>query len=148
MTPSEKKSYIRLIYSRAFRYLGVCLALSAIVGGLYQDMLYTVYALCAFGMVMICWGWFTYLRSTGTRIFGRNPDGKARKTPYILRRFKDKKPARPSFRMTSADFDDDLTSATAVNEEPFTKLQTTRARIIARVACGALLVVISLIINI
>ena len=35
MTREERKRYIRLIYARTFRMLGIGLVISAIVGGLY-----------------------------------------------------------------------------------------------------------------
>ena len=45
--------------------------------------------------------------------------------------------------MDSADFDDDLTSATMVSKEDFTEKQQLAAETIARVVCGALLVLFS-----
>ena len=59
------------------------------------------------------------------------------------KRFKEQKPHRPSFRMDSADFDDDLTSATMVRAEDFTEKQQMTAEIIARMTAGALLVLFS-----
>jgi len=143
MQQNERKKYIRLIYKSAFRYLGVMLVLSLIVGALLGGGAYMVNALCAFGFVMICWGWFTYLKMTGMRPFGRNPNKKKAKVPYFHKRFKDKKPYRPAFRMDSEDFDDDLTSATAAAEEEFTEKQVDRARAIARAACGVIMVIVS-----
>ena len=144
MEAAERKSYIRLIYARAFRYCGVGLAASALIGGLYGERAYAVFALCAIGAALLCWGWFAYLRLTGLRLFGFKPNPKP-KTPYIHQRFKDAKPHRPSFRMDSTDFDDDLTSQTAVSEEPFTERQRDMARIFSRAAAGLLLIAISFV---
>lgn len=143
MTHDEKKRYIRLIYSRTLRCFGVGLAISAVAGGLYGDGIYTVYALCAAGACMLCWAWFTHLKASGIKPFCKKPGGGKRRVPYLYQRIKHKKPARPSFCMDSTDFDDDLTSATIVSEEPFTKVQIDRARITARCAAGALLIAVS-----
>ena len=97
---------------------------------------------------MICWGWFTYLKMTGMRFFRRGTENGKPKVPYLHRRFKEKKPHRPSFRMDSADFDDDLTSATMVSEEQFPLKQQNAAAAIARAACGVLLVILSFFIPI
>ena len=143
MQPNERKKYIRLIYMRTFRYLGILLVVSLLLGALLGGSIFMVYALCAMGFVMICWGWFTYLKMTGMRPFGRNPNKRKAKVPYIHRRFKEKRGHRPSFRMDSEDFDDDLTAATAVSEEPFTEKQVDAARAIARAVCGVILVILS-----
>lgn len=146
MQQMERKKYIRLIYMRTFRYLGIMLVASLLLGVLLGGSIFMVYSVCAVGFVMICWGWFTYLKMTGMRPFGRNPNKKKAKVPYIHRRFKEKRGHRPSFRMDSGDFDDDLTSATAVSEEAFTEKQIDGARAIARAACGVILVLLSFLI--
>jgi len=144
MQKSERKKYIRLIYSQTFRHLGVTLVISLLLGSLLGGGVYLMNALCALGFVMICWGWFTYLKMTGmnpfSRVFGKK---KAAKVPYIHRRFKDKRLHRPSFQMDSADFDDDLTAETLVSEEIFTERQAAIARMTARLVCGAVLVLFS-----
>ena len=147
MTREERKKYLRLIYARSFRLLAVGLVLSALVGGLYGDRMYTVWALCAVGSILICWGWFLYLRLDGLRIFGfkPNPDP-GKKVPFIHQRFKNKRPARPAFRKDSADFDDDLNDATLVDEERFSEHQREMARVWSRVAAGVLLFVLSFLI--
>lgn len=146
MQRSERKKYIRLIYMRTFRYLGVMLVVSLLLGALLGGSIFMMYSICAMGFVMICWGWFTYLKMTGMRPFGRNPGKKKAKVPYVHRRFKEKRGHRPSFRMDSDDFDDDLTSATVVSEEVFTEKQVDGARAIARAACGVILVILSFLI--
>ena len=146
MERQERKKYIRLIYMRTFRYLGIMLVVSLLLGALLGGGIYMVYAVCAMGFVMIGWGWFTYLKMTGMRPFGRNPNKKKAKIPYIHRRFKEKRGHRPSFRMDSDDFDDDLASATVVSEENFTKKQVDAARAIARAASGVILVIASFLI--
>ena len=143
MNHDEKKRYLRLIYAQTFRLLGVCLALCTIIGGVYGDRMYTVWALCAAGSILICWGWFLYLRLDGMRLFGFKPNPKSRKVPYIHQRFKNKRPYRPAFRKDSADFDDDLSSATAVDAEQFSDRMREMARVWARVAAGILLFVLS-----
>ena len=143
MTREEQKRYLRLIYARSFRLFGIGLVLSAIVGALYGDRMYTVWAMCAAGSVPICWGWFIYLRLDGMRLFGFKPNPKAAKVPYIHRRFKQKRPHRPAFRKDSADFDDDLNDATVVDAERFPERAGELARVWARVAAGILLFLVS-----
>ena len=147
MQKSERKKYIRLIYRQTFRLLGVTLVISLLLGSLLGGGAYLMNALCALGFVMICWGWFAHLKMTGmnpfSRLLGKK---KAVHVPYVHRRFKEKRQHRPSFRMDSADFDDDLTAETMVSEEIFTEKQAEVARMTARLLCGALLVLFSFII--
>lgn len=137
----DKKRYFRLIYQRAFRYLGAALVIALLTGALLGGGIYMVSAFCAAGFVMIAWGWFTYLQMTGMRFFQRRSEKP--KVPYLHKRFKERKPHRPSFRMDSTDFDDDLTSATMVSEELFTPKQRNAAMAIARAACGVVMVILS-----
>ncbi len=144
----DKKRYFRLIYQRTFRYVGAALVIALLTGTLLGGSITTVSALCAAGFVMICWGWFTYLKMTGMRPFGRSSVKGKPKVPWLHRRFRESKPHRPSFRMDSTDFDDDLTSATMAAEEDFTEKQQDAARAIARAVCGVLLVILSFFIPI
>lgn len=143
MHNNERKKYIRLIYRHTFRYMGVMLVMALLIGALLGGGIYMVHAVCALGFVMITWGWFTYLKMTGMRPFGRNTGKKKAIIPYVHRRFKDKKPYRPSFRMDSSDFDDDLTGSTMVSEEIFTEKQIEAARALSRAICGLIMVIIS-----
>ena len=143
MSREEKKKYLRLIYAQTFRLFGICLVISAIVGGIYGSTMYAVWAMCAAGSVVICWGWFLYLQLKGMRIFGWKPKFQKRSVPYIHQRFKQKLPHRPAFQKNAADFDDDLTAATAVDAEAFSEHQVKMARVWARVAAGVLLYLIS-----
>lgn len=143
MSREEKKKYLRLIYARTFRLFGICLVISAIVGGIYGSTMYTVWAMCASGSVVICWGWFTYLQCKGMRLFGGKPKSRESSVPYVHRRFKQKRPHRPAFRKDAADFDDDLTSATAVDSEAFSEEAAKMAQVWARVATGVLLYLVS-----
>lgn len=143
MSREEKKKYLRLIYAQAFRLLGICLVISAIVGGIYGSAMYAVRAMCAAGSLMLCWGWFLYLQCKGMHIFGWKSKSQEPAVPYIHRRFKEKRPHRPAFRKDAADFDDDLTAATAVDSEAFSEEAVKMARVWARVAAGVLLFLIS-----
>jgi hypothetical protein len=143
MSPEEKKRYLRLIYAKTFRLLGIGLVISALVGGLYGSAMYAVWAMCAVGSLMVLWGWFSYLKLDGMRLFGFRAENRKTRVPYILRRFKEKRPHRPAFQKDSADFDDDLTSATAVDEEAFSERASAMARVWARVAAGVLLFLVS-----
>lgn len=142
MQKNERKKYIRLIYSRSFRYLGILLVIALLLGAILGGGVYMTNALCALGFVMICWGWFTYLKLTGMRFFQSRSKQKAR-VPYMHRKEKEKRQHRPSFRMDSMDFDDDLTSATVVSEEIFTEKQVQAAHAIARAVCGVIMVALS-----
>ena len=146
MTREEKKRYLRLIYAQSFRLLSIGLVISAIVGGLYGDALYTVFALCAVGSLLVCWGWFIYLGLGGMRLLGFKPNREKTRVPYIHRRFKNRRPHRPAFRKDSSDFDDDLTAATMVDAEGFSGHAAEMARVWARVVSGVLLFIISFLI--
>ena len=139
----DKKRFIRLIYQRMFRYFGTALVIALLLGTLLGGGFYLVSALCAAGFVLIAWGWFTHLKRIGIQPFRRFSLPKKAKVPWLHRRFRDKRSHRPSFRMDSADFDDDLTSATIVNEEDFSEKQQLLAASIARAAGGILLVLFS-----
>ena len=143
MTRAEKKKYLRLIYAKTFRLFGICLVISALIGGLYQSTMYAVWAMCAVGSVVICWGWFLYLQIKGMVLFGFKKKSKESSVPYIHRRFKEKRPHRPAFQKDSTDFDDDLTAETSVDTEVFSENQVKMARVWARVAAGVLLYVVS-----
>lgn len=143
MQKNERKKYLRLIYRQTFGYLGVLLVIALLLGALLGGGIYMVHAVCALGFVMIAWGWFTYLKMTGMRPFGAKSRANKKRVPYIHRRFKDKKPHRPAFRMDSVDFDDDLTASTMVSEEIFTEKQVDTAHAIARALCGLVMVILS-----
>ena len=143
MSREEKKKYLRLVYAQAFRLFGICLVISAIVGGIYGSTMYTVWALCAAGSVVMCWGWFSYLQLKGMRLFGFKPKAQKAAVPYIHRRFKEKRPHRPAFQKDSADFDDDLTAATAVDAENFSEEAVKMAGILSKAAAGVLLYLVS-----
>ncbi len=139
----EQKRYFRLIYQRTFRYLSAALVIALLTGTLLGGGFYTVSAVCAAGFVLIAWGWFTHLKLSGFNPFGRMKARQKPKVPWLHRRFKEQRPHRPSFRMDSADFDDDLTSATMVNKEDFSQTQQLTSAAIARLLAGALLVLFS-----
>ena len=141
-----RRKYIRLTYARTCKWLAVGLVMSLIIGALYGERMYTVWALCAVGSVFVCWGWFIYLRLDGMRIFGFKPNPKQKKVPYIHRRFKGKRSYRPAFRKDSTDFDDDLNDATLVDAGRFTERQQEMVRVWERVIAGVLLVVISFLV--
>jgi len=139
----DKRRFFRLIYRRTFHDLGTALVIALLLGTLLGGGFYLVSALCAAGFVQIAWGWFTHLKRSGMRPWGRLSAPKKPKVPWLHQRLKQQRIHRPSFRMDSADFDDDLTSATIVNEEDFSERQQLLAASIARAASGALLVLFS-----
>ena len=146
MSSDEQRRYTRLIYAGTFKWFAVGLVISVMIGALYGDQMYTVWALCAVGSVFISWGWFIYLRLDGMRIFGFKPNPKERKVPYFHQRFKEKRPYRPAFRKDSADFDDDLNDATLIDAERFTERQQEMARVLERVIAGVLLFAVSFLV--
>ncbi|HPF53030.1 MAG TPA: hypothetical protein P5116_01525 [Eubacteriales bacterium] len=143
MDSAEKKSYIRLIYREGFRFLGIALFLSALITGLYGERIYFAFALCAFGFVMFCLAWFVHLKAKGMKLFMWWEKVKQKRVPYSLRSDKSKTMHRPAFRRDFTDFDDDLTSQTAVSQDSFTKEQQIKAQILSRAACGLVLILLS-----
>lgn len=148
MDTALKRTYIRLIYRRCFRLLGVMLAVAAIVGGLYAARLYFVYALSALGCCCLCAAWFGYLGRQGMRPFAALQRKRRVRVPYALRKNTGNRLHRPSFRQDFTDFDDDLTDRTAVSEEQFSKRQAGLARSISTACCGAILVLLSLLVQV
>ena len=144
------KTYIRLIYRRSFRLLGVMLVVAMVIGGLYAARLFFVYALSALGCVCLCTAWFRYLGQKGMRPFVTLvfKTKKHVRVPYALRKDKAKRYYRPSFRQDFTDFDDDLTDKTAVSEEQFTKQQVFMARSISTACCGVILLLLSIVIHV
>ena len=146
MEAIQRKRYFRLIYSKTLSYFAWALVGSALVAGIYGERVYFVFALCAAGCVVLAWSWFTHLRAEGFRLPAFWARKAKRSVPYIHRRDKTKL-HRPSFAMDNTDFDDDLVSATACNEEEFERKQRDKARVLARAACGLLLFLVSLAIK-
>lgn len=143
MSREDRKKYIRLIFNRSFKYLGVTLVVTLLLGTLLGGGVYMMYSASAVGFVMLCWGWFTYLKMSGS-LAALSLGKKLRaKVPYSLRRFKERRPHRPAFRMDSDDFDDDLTAATAISQDIFTEKQLDAAFAISRAVCGVMLVIFS-----
>lgn len=141
-----RKHFLRVVYNRTFRHLAAALAVCAVIAALCGGRLYFVRALCVAGMAFIAWGWFAYLHMTGLRVFGFSTGRRRRPVPYMHRRDKQATPHRPAFRKDFRDFDDDLTSATVVDETALTARQADIARVLGRVACGPLLIVLSFIV--
>ena len=121
-------------------------AFGALVGGLYGDPMYTVWALCAIGSILLCLGWFGYLKLEGMEVFPFRAVSPRTRVPYILRRFKDQRPHRPAFRKDSRDFDDDLTAATAVDDTALPERAAQMAQIWAKAAAGVVLFLVSFLI--
>lgn len=144
----EKKKYIRLIYHSTFRYMGICLILSGVVGGLYKTQIHLLWTIATSGIVMISMGWFGYLHmTTGFRfLFKWNKIQKPR-APYIHQRFKTKKIHVPSFLKDATYFDDDLTDSTIIDDERFTVKQRSIAEVISRITCGIILIILSFLIQ-
>lgn len=145
MNTALRRQYWRLIYSRTFRALAIALVPCALVGGLYASHAHFIFALCAAGMLLIAWGWLAHLRSTGLRLPTLRTGRRAPRVPFIHQRFKTALPARPAFRKDFRDFDDDLTSAMAIDPTQFDDSDVQKARVYAYVACGALLILLSFV---
>ena len=143
LDPKDKKTFRLLIFRRAFSYLGIELVISAIVGGLYQDTLHFIWALCAAGAILIAMGWFEYLRVTDSLPLFKKKATKKPQAPYIWRRDKQKKQVRPAFMQSSEDFEDDLTPYTTADMEILGEALRSRAIIISRIAAGVLALIAS-----
>jgi len=167
MDDKLKKKFIRLIYAKALRYLGIALVICAVLGsalGKVSESIprsvsetipsnvsentssgsaglrtYFIFALCAAGGFFLAWGWFTYLASTGMRVpgFGKLPE-RGKRVPYMYRKNKSEH-HKPAFLMTAEDYDDDLNDQVSLSEDDFTAAQQQKIRQWARLACSALL---------
>lgn len=143
LDPKDKKILRLLIFKRTFSYLGIALVASAVVGGLYKDTLHFIWALCAAGAILIAMGWFEYLRATDSLPLFKKKATKKPQAPYIWRRDKQKKQARPAFMQSAEDFEDDLTPYTTADAELLSQSLRSRAVIISRVAAGVLALIAS-----
>ena len=138
--------YRRVILRRTFSYLGAGLVLSAFIGGLYQDRMHFIWALCAIGAIFIAYGWLEYLKMTDSLPFFHKKKFKKIKTPFIWRNQKQNKHHKPAFMQNSEDFEDDLTAQTIADIEIFSEKRRSIALIISRVAAGILLLILSFLI--
>ena len=142
----ERRAWRLILLRRGFGYLGVGLVCSAIVGGLYADRLHFIWGLCAAGAILIAYGWFEYLRMTDSLPFFKKTKQKKAKTPYAWRRDKQSGGYKPAFMQRAEDFEDDLTPYTTADTELLDERQRSLALVISRLAAGAALIVISLLI--
>ncbi len=141
MERMAKRHYFRLIYRKTFHYLVTALVVCPIMGAFYGDRLYLIYALCAYGTVLIGWGWVTYLAMHGQPLFCRVK--RNRRIPYMYRTYKGYRRNGPSFSKDFRDFDDDLVRASVVDEYFFSKTQVAIAKTLSRMSCGTMLIIIS-----
>lgn len=111
--------FARCLLRRIGRQLAVVLVVSVLIGALYGDRLHVSFALGACGGIMLVCAWMAYL---GKRFpsFDRGP-----KVPDFLKN-PAKRRYKPAFRMDYRDFDDDLNSRTAVDEQQLSDKQIHR----------------------
>ncbi len=145
----ERKKYLRVIYAMTMRYFSVALLFCAVIAGLYRSRMHFVFALCAAAGIFILWAWIAHLKNTGFNIVGFGETApKKNKLPYILgRRGETKFRHRPFFALKSDSFDDDLADRTSVSAEEFSENLQNKAAAIARVSCGVLLLLASLLVR-
>lgn len=147
MDRGDKKKYRLVLFRRMFSYIGTGLVVSALVGGLYSDRLHFIWALCAVGALLIGWGWYEYLKLTGSFAFMGKNKSKKEIVPYMLRKDKTAKMHKPAFMQKAEDFEDDLTPYTTADTDFFTEEQLKKLLIISRVSAGAILFLISFFIQ-
>ena len=155
MEKRDKSLFRRILLRRTAKYTGAGLVAGALVGGLYGDRMHFIWALCAAGALFIAWGWFSYLAADPTSPVHRMPcrrgkggwPGKRNRVPYALRKDKKTHQAKPAFLRGNEDFDDDLVSATAVDEERLSDKERAKLAVLARAAAGALLLILSFILS-
>lgn len=143
MRPSDKRRFLRRIYARSFKITAVCLVLSMIIGRLYSDSRYTVYAMCAAGPLVLCAEWFRYLRKTDSRPFRKS----GRKIPDFLRRPEERTRWRPAFRRDSRDFHDDLDEASDLSPDGFSERQLALGQLLSAAGACLLLFLISFLVR-
>lgn len=131
-----------VLFHRTMNVFAVGLALSAIVGGIYGQREYFVFALNLAGAITFARAWWEYLRhakSAGNPRWEKPP-----KVPYILRKEKAQKRHLPAFLRKNDDFDDDLVAETLADEEVLEDAERAYAHIGAYLVCGILFFVFSL----
>lgn len=138
----------RLVFARTSRYLGANAILCAVTAALMRGRIYFVFSLCAAGGMMLLWGWISYLSASGRRsslsAVGISR-GNKRRTPFYLQRIKH---ARISaFSAMREGFDDDLSDAVSTDEGDLDEDAREKLLWISRMACGILLIALSLLIK-
>jgi len=143
MDRGDKRKFRLVLFRRIFSYLGTGLVISALLGGIYRDRIHFIWGLCAVGAILIGWGWYEYLKMTGSFAFLGRKKPKNDKVPYILRKDRAKKTHKPAFMQKAEDFEDDLTPYTTADTEVFSEKQVKTILIVSRIASGVLLFLIS-----
>ena len=128
--------FARCLLRKAGQFLSAAAVIGAAVGLIFHDRLHVSYAFGAMGGIYLAAGWFERI---GKHFPWRFP---SRKVPYFLRNRQTKR-YRPSFRMDDRDFDDDLNSRTAVDEDLLTEKQQKRLRPCAFFAAAAICFMLS-----
>lgn len=144
---TESRRFSRILFRKTCGYLGIALVCSALLGGVAPALPYFTWALCAFGGIFLAWGWFSYLKCSGSP-FLQSLSAKAegrKKVPQMLKNPRGRHHYRPAFLRENADFDDDLTAAVTVDEELLSEKELSRVRMFSRMAAGGLLFLLSFI---
>ena len=129
----------RVVFRRAMTRAGAALILCALARGLLGQRFRLMFGACAACFLLVAAAWREYCAFRDGRTARR---GHAR-TPDLLRGAKPARGHRPAFRMDSSDFDDDLTPATAVDEERLSPGQRAAAHIAADLAAAVLMLAFS-----
>lgn len=146
-TVQEKQTFRLVLLRHLSAYFSAGLVISALLGGLYQDRLHFIWGLCAAGAILLAMGWWEYLRITDSLPFRSRKKAKKTTVPYILRKEKEKKRHKPAFLQNAEDFEDDLTPYTTADMEILGEKRRAYALILARIAAGVLLFVLSFVIH-
>ncbi len=144
--PRENRAFYLVILRKCFSSLGIALVISALVGGLYQDTLHFIWALCAAGSILIAMGWYEYLKLSDSLPRFMKKKKKSKKTPYVWRKEKESRPHKPAFAQNADDIEDDLTPLTTADEEILGEKMRSWSIVVARSVAGVLLFVISFVI--
>ena len=100
MNREERKKYLRFIYALTFRLFGICLVICAVVGGIYGSTMYAVWAMCAAGSIVICWGWFLYLQLKACAFSDSSRNRSSLPSPISIGDLSKSAPTAPPFRKT------------------------------------------------
>ena len=132
-----------IFFRRLMHSFNAGLILSLLVRGASRDHMRFIWALCACGAILVAAGWFEHLRFAGDLGFLRV---RARlRVPYALRKDHQKRVHLPAFLRGNDDFDDDLMPYTAPSEDLLPPRARSNVIMGARMAAGALLFALSVI---
>jgi len=134
---------LKLVYRATFHKLSAAFIISALLCGVWGENRFFSYGLALMAALNLLAGWICLMEANGIQL-GLLEWFRSKKppVPYALRNHASRRmPHRPLFALDFNDFDDDLTSRTAITAK--TPEEASRQRMFSSFICAGLLFAIS-----